>query len=143
MSVLGKFHEITFYGLISSIVALVCDKLSLDRWADASIHVAPGFLGFFISFLFWASILFIPIGIIDAFFTKYSDHGEGLSFNSNHLLIIFFAHIGEEIAGLFCSPFWFLRDVFTKNWNAGKILDYSLYFIELVFMVTGMLKLFA
>lgn len=64
------------------------------------------FSTFFLAFLFWACVLFIPIAIIGAFATKYGDGGEGLSFKSDNLFVIFFAHIAEEILGLFLTPFF-------------------------------------
>ena len=92
-------------------------------------------------FLFWASALFIPIAIIGAFATKYCDNGEGLTFNSNNILVIAFSHIAEEILGLLLTPFWFLKDLFTKNFNMWKIIDYTTYAIELVFIAIGVIHI--
>ena len=96
----------------------------------------------FLAFLFWACVLFIPIAIIGAFETKYGDGGEGLSFKSDNLFVIFFAHIAEEILGLFLTPFWFLIDLFRKRLDDdGKAVDYITYVIELIFFGIGILVL--
>ena len=107
MSILGKFHEISFYSLISTIICLCTGKTTFAALWDAKLNVTS-FSTFFLAFLFWACVLFIPIAIIGAFATKYGDGGEGLSFKSDNLFVIFFAHIAEEILGLFLTPFWFL-----------------------------------
>lgn len=96
----------------------------------------------FLSFLFWACVLSVPIAIISAFATKYRDGGEGLSFKSDLLLVIAFAHIAEKILGLLLTPFWFLRDIFRKTLTgADKIADYITYAIELIFFTVGMITL--
>lgn len=83
-----------------------------------------------------------PIAVIGAFATKYGDGGEGLSFKSDNLFVIFFAHIAEEILGLFLTPFWFLIDVFRKRLDdVGKAVDYITYAIELIFFAVGILVL--
>lgn len=100
------------------------------------------FSTFFLAFLFWACVLFIPIAIIGAFATKYADGDEGLSFKSDNLFIIFFAHIAEEILGLLLTPFWFLVDLFRKRLgDDGKAIDYITYAIELIFYAVGILVL--
>ena len=89
------------------------------------------FSTFFLAFLFGACVLFIPIAIIGAFATKYGDGGEGLSFKSDNLFVIFFAHIAEEILGLFLTPFWFLIDLFRKRLDDdGRAVDYITYYIR-------------
>ena len=92
-----------------------------------------------ISFL--ACVLFIPIAVIGAFAAKYGDGGEGLTFKSDNLFVIFFAHIAEEILGLFLTPFWFLIDLFRKRLDDGKAVDYITYVIELIFFGIGILVL--
>ena len=108
---------------------------------DAKLNVTS-FSTFFLAFLFWACVLYIPIAIIGAFATKYGDDGEGLSFKSNNIVVIIFAHIAEEILGLFLTPFWFLIDLFRKRLDdGGKAVDYITYAIELVFFAIGILFL--
>ena len=89
MSILGKFHEISFYSLISTIICLCTGKTTFAALWDAKLNVTS-FSTFFLAFLFWACVLFIPIAIIGAFATKYGDGGEGLSFKSDNLFVIFF-----------------------------------------------------
>lgn len=114
MSVLGKLHEISFYSFISTIICLCTGKTKVSALWKAKLNITS-FSTFFLAFLFWGCVLFIPIAIVSAFATKYGDNGEGLSFKSNNLFVIFFAHIAEEILGLFLSPFWFLVDFFRKR----------------------------
>lgn len=140
MSILGKFHEISFYSLISTIICLCTDKTSITTMWKAKLNVT-NFSTFFLAFLFWACILYIPIAIIGAFATKYRDGGEGLSFKSDNLLVIFFAHIAEEILGLLLTPFWFLIDLFRKRLDDGKAIDYITYVVELIFFAVGILLL--
>lgn len=137
MSFIGKLHEISLYGLISAVVALICGKATFSSLYQASVHIT-NFSSFFLCYLFWASVAFLPIAVIGSFATKYSDDGEGLTFQSNNLAVIFFAHIAEEILGLISTPFWFLRDLFTHNLDDGwKIFDYISYFVELIFIAIG------
>ena len=141
MSILGKFHEISFYSLISTIICLCTGKTTLSALWDVKLNVTS-FLTFFLAFLFWACALYIPIAIIGAFATKYGDGGEGLSFKSDNIIVIIFAHIAEEILGLFLTPFWFLVDLFKKRLDDdGKVVDYITYVIELVFFSIGILVL--
>ncbi len=134
MSIIGKFHEISLYGLISAIVCLFTGKTSFGVLWEAATK-PDSFEMFFNCFMFWASVLFIPIAIIGAFATKYGDGGEGLTFKSDNLAVIAFAHIAEELLGLILTPFWFLKDLFTKNLDDGwKIFDYVTYVIELLFI---------
>lgn len=138
---MGKLHEISFYGLIATIVSLASEKVSPNDLWYAAFH-PESFLTIFECFLFWASVLFIPIAVIGAFCTKYSDGGWGLTFGSDNILVIIFAHIAEEILGIIATPFWFLKDLFTKELNDEKILDYVTYIIELVWIAVGLLVLF-
>ena len=140
MSFIGKLHEISLYGLLATIVSLTTEKVSLVLLWTAAFH-PTSFVTFFLFFLFWSSALFIPIAIIGAFATKYSDSGEGLTFISNNVVVIIFAHIAEELLGLILTPFWFLKDVFTKGLDGWKILDYITYAIELVFIFSGIVLL--
>ena len=137
MSILGKFHEISFYSLISTIVCLCTGKTTFSALWDAKLNVTS-FSTFFLAFLFWACVLFIPIAIIGAFATKYGDDGEGLLFKSDNIVVIIFAHIAEEILGLFLTPFWFLVDLFKKRLDDdGKAVDYITYVVELIFFAVG------
>lgn len=141
ISILGKFHEISFYSFISTIICLCTGKTTLSALWDAKLNVTS-FSTFFLAFLFWACALYIPIAIIGAFATKYGDGGEGLSFKSDNIIVIIFAHIAEEILGLFLTPFWFLVDLFKKRLDDdGKVVDYITYVIELVFFSIGILVL--
>lgn len=141
MSFVGKTHEISFYGLCANIACLICGKVSFDDLWYAALH-PNGFLNVFLCYLFWASVLFIPIAVIGAFATKYEDGGMGLTFGSSNIVVIMFAHLGEEILGLVITPLWFLKDLFTKSLTGTKIADYVLYIIELIFIATGLIVLF-
>jgi hypothetical protein len=141
MSILGKFHEISFYSLISTIVCLCTGKTTFAVLWGAKLNVTS-FSTFFLTFLFWACVLFIPIAIIGAFATKYGDDGEGLLFKSDNIVVIIFAHIAEEILGLFLTPLWFLVDLFKKRLDDdGKAVDYIAYVVELIFFAVGILVL--
>lgn len=136
MSFIGKLHEISLYGLITTIVTLVTKKTSFVLLWEAAFHPIS-FITFFLRFLFWTSALYIPIAIMGAFATKYGDGGEGLTFDSDNIFVIIFAHIAEELLGLLLTPFWFLKDLFTKRFDTWKILDYITYAIELIFIFVG------
>lgn len=139
MSILGKVHEISFYSLLSTIICLCTGKITFSALWDAKLNVTS-YSTFFLAFLFWACVLFVPIAVIGAFATKYGDGGEGLSFKSNNLFVIIFAHIAEEILGLFLSPFWFLADLFRQDLDDdGKLFDYITYAFELVFFAVSIL----
>lgn len=141
MSILGKLHEISFYGLITTITCLCTERMSFSALWDAKLNVTS-FSTFFLAYLFWACALYIPIAIIGAFATKYGDDGEGLLFKSDNIVVIIFAHIAEEILGLFLTPFWFLIDFFKKRLDDdGKAIDYITYLIELIFIAVGFLLL--
>lgn len=138
MSFIGKIHEISLYGFITAIVCLFVGKTSFEVLWESATHPIS-FAMFFNCIIFWESVLFIPIAIIGAFATKYSDGGEGLTFKSDNLAVIAFAHIAEELLGLLLTPFWFLKDLFTKNLDGWKIFDYITYAIELLFIFIGVL----
>ena len=100
-------------------------------------------LVYFNATLFWALVLFIPIATIGAIATKYRDYGEGLTFFSSNIVVIIFAHIGEELLGLVATPYWFVRDVFIKNLDEPvRIVDYILYLSEIIFIIIGMIFIF-
>lgn len=140
MSIIGKIHEISLYGLITSVICLCTGKITVKTlWESA--FVVEGFLTIFQAYLFWSMVIFIPIAIVGAFATKYVDGGEGLTFVSDNIVIIFFSHIAEELLGLILTPFWFLKDLFTKNFNAWKIVDYVTYSVELLFISVGIFLL--
>ena len=137
MSLLGKLHEISFYGLITTIIAVVNNKTTVGellKYATATDSIKTSFL----AYMFWSSILFIPIAIICAFATKYADAGEGLSFSSDNIVVIMFAHIGEELLGLILTPFWFLKYVFTHTLTGWRAFDCFTYLLELIFIGMGM-----
>ena len=137
MSFIGKLHEISLYGLITNIICLCTGRTDFSILFEAAFH-PDGLAMFFQAYLFWASALFIPLAIIGAFATRFGDEGEGLTFNSDNLFVIAFAHIAEELLGLFLTPFWFLKDLFTKNLDDGwKVFDYVTYAIELIFILIG------
>ena len=139
MSFIGKLHEISLYGLISALISLFGGKADISSLYSAAFNVSD-FKTFFFAYLFWASVAFLPIAFIGSIATKYSDHGEGLTFQSDNILVIIFAHIAEELLGIIATPFWFLRDLFTHNLDGGwKIFDYVTYAIEIVFIVIGFL----
>lgn len=141
MTLLGKIHEISFYGLLSAIFCLCTGKTTISDLWFAKFNV-NNFPTFFLAFLFWMSALFIPIAVIGAFSTKYGEGGEGLTFNSDNIVVILFGHIAEEILGLFLTPFWFIIDFFKKNLDeVGKAVDYITYLIEILFFVIGILIL--
>lgn len=140
MSIIGKLHEISFYGLIVTIVCLITKTLSINTLLQASIHPSS-FSTVFICYLFWSTVLYIPIALVGAFSTKYRDGGEGLLFTSNHIWVIIFSHIAEEILGLILTPFWFLKDAFTKEFTVWKVVDYIMYFCELVFIAIGLVAI--
>ncbi len=145
MSILGKLHEISFYGLLANIYCLYRQYISIQY--EKSIAFAPkaihSFSEGFVFYLAWASIMFIPIAILGAFQTKYSDGGEGLTFQSDMIIVILFAHIAEEILGLFLTPAWLIKDLLTRNFdNSDKILDYITYAIELVVILAGITILY-
>ena len=134
---MGKIHEISFYGLCTTVACLRMGYVTIGQLWFVAFH-PEGFLDIFLCYLFWASVLFIPIAIIGAFSTKYEDDGMGLSFASDNILVIIFAHIAEEILGLFLTPVWFLVDFFSKRLTEEKSLDYILYLAELIFIGAGL-----
>lgn len=137
MSFIGKIHEISLYGLIANSICLFTGRVRVSDLLYAAFNV-DNMVTFFQAYLFWASVLFVPIAIICAFATKYGDGGEGLTFHSNNLVVILFAHIAEEILGLICTPFWFLVDFFKKRLDDGwKVFDYVTYLIEIIFILVG------
>ena len=84
-------------------------------------------------------IVYLIIAIIGAFSTKYADEGEGLSFFSDNIIVIMFAHIAEELLGIICTPFWFLRDLFTKELTFIKLVDYVTFTIEVLIAIACLL----
>lgn len=136
-TIIGKLHEICLYGLLVNIISIVCKKVDISTLWNAAMHV-DNFATFFYAYLFWASVLFIPIAVIGALYTKYVDKGEGLSFASDKLLVILFAHIGEELLGLVLTPFWFLKDLIKHTLRGiWKKIDYIMYAVEVIVIVIG------
>ena len=70
MSIIGKLHEFSLYGLITTIICLINNKISFASLRYAATHIG-NFRELFLCYLFWSSVLFIPIAIIGAFSTKY------------------------------------------------------------------------
>lgn len=141
MSIIGKLHEISFYSLLSTIICIISGKTNFTTIWEAKLNIT-NFSTFFLSFLFWACVLYIPIAIIGALITKYIDDGEGLTFKSDNFFVIIFAHIAEEVLGLFLSPLWFIIDLIKRRLDDdGKIIDYITYVIELIFFTIGILIL--
>lgn len=142
MSFIGKLHEVSMYGMITTFVSLIWGKTTISSLWYAAFH-PNSFTNFFLAYLFWATVLFVPIALAGALYTKYADYGEGLTFHSNNLGVIFFAHIGEELLGLFLTPIWFLKDLITRNWDDWKVVDYILYAVELIFIAIGIIVLWS
>lgn len=113
MSFIGKLHEIAFYALLTVIGCYMKGTMSAR-------------------ILFWTAVIFLVIAIISAFSTKYSDEGIGISFISDNIIVIMFAHIAEEILGIIFTPFCFLRDLFSKELTFINILDYITFTIEVI-----------
>lgn len=142
MSFIGSLHELSLYGLVAAIICLLRRDISLQLLWQAAFH-PTGLVGIFICYLFWASVLFLPIAIIGALVTKYIYHGEGLMFESDNILVIIFAHIAEEIISFFCTPVWFFIDLFKGTLlDPLKILDHLFYILHITFMVIGLIALY-
>jgi len=137
MSFIGTLHEISFYGLLASGFGLVNGNFTVDMLKYAAFH-PQSFPLFFMCYLFWASVLFLPIAIIGAISTKHKDCGEGLTFDSDNVVVIFFAHIGEELLGLFLSPFWLIVDLIRRRLTEEKVADYIVYFLLIAFIYIGL-----
>ena len=141
MAFFGKLHEISLYGLAAAILCLVKKKITIALLWSAKFRVS-GFWGFFYTYLFWASVLFIPIAIIGALVTKYVDDGEGLTFDSDNFFVIIFAHLAEEILGLVLTPIWFIKDLVTGDLEFIKVVDYVLWVVEIIYIGMNLLKIF-
>jgi len=139
MAIIGKVHEILLYGVISSIVCVVKGAVSPAELFSSGM-TPSGFIGIFYAYMFWSVMLFIPVSFLGALVTKYFDYGRGLTFQSYKIVVIMFAHIGEDLLGLVLTPFWFIADLISKKLNDGwKIFDYVTYAIEIAFIAIGML----
>lgn len=135
MVFIGKMHEISMYGLIANFICLFSGKISVSSLVRSATQIYD-ISTFFHSYMFWATILFVPIAIMGAFATKYVDEGEGLLFKSDNIIVIIFAHIAEELLGLICTPFWFLKDLFTHDLDdTWKKVDYITYAIEILLIL--------
>lgn len=142
MSITGKIHEIVLYGVISAIVCIAKGAVSPTELFNSGLEPV-GFIGIFYAYMFWSTILFIPVGFIGALVTKYLDFGRGLTFKSYKIVVIMFAHIGEDLLGLVLTPIWFIVDLLSKKLNdEWKIFDYATYAIEITFITIGMLLCF-
>lgn len=113
MSFIGKLHEIAFYALLTVIGCFMKGTMSSK-------------------ILLWTAVVYVVIAVIGAFSTKYSDEGIGISFISDNIIVIMFAHIAEEILGIIFTPFCFLRDLFSKELTFINILDYITFTIEVI-----------
>ena len=140
MSILGKLHELSLYGVVATIICFVRNRINVTGLIAVARNVS-NFSDLFKCYMFWSCVLFIPLAIIGAYGTKYLDEGEGLSFNSDNIIVILFAHIAEDLLGLLLSPFWFLKAYFTKELSFWSITDFILYAAALVFIVVGLLTL--
>ena len=141
MAIVGLFHQFAFYGLVTALFCIFNGRLTFSDLSSCAFSIMS-FMDFFKCYLFWSCVLFLPISIIGAFETKYLDHGEGLTFKSDNILVIMFAHIAEEISGLVLAPFWFLRDFFTCKLNFMKIMDYIILVIQVIFIAIGLFNLY-
>lgn len=138
MSFIGSLHQTSFYGLIVTIYCLLTDKISISVLAASAFH-PKGITGIFLCYLFWATLLFVPIAIIGSFLTREND--DGLTFSSDNIFVIIFAHIAEEILGILLTPIWFVKDCLTQNFDSWKILDYFIYFLTAFFIGIGLIAL--
>ena len=103
MSILGKFHEISFYSLISTIICLCTGKTTFATLWGAKLNVTS-FSTFFLAFLFWACVLFIPhiaeeiLGLfltpfwflIDLFRKRLDDDGKAVDYITYGIELVFF-----------------------------------------------------
>lgn len=137
---LGKAHEVFSYGLIAAIACVATGLTDLSSLIACALKPA-GVPSYFLFYLFWSSAGFIPVALVCAFGTKYADDGEGLLFTSDNIVIIMFGHIVEDVLGIVGTPFWFLKDVFTRDWDFWKIVDYVFYLLLVVFIVVGVVLL--
>ena len=140
MSVIGTLHEFSFYGLLTTLFCLVQEKISIEILWNSAFH-PEGFLEVFYAYLFWASVLFIPIALIGALYTKFVDDGEGLTFDSENLIIIFFGHIIEEILGLVLTPIWFIKYIITDDLDFWRVVDTLVYVVLLIFIGIGLVMI--
>lgn len=138
--ILGKIHEVFSYGLVVAMVCLATGTVSWAGLASCALH-PNGAPAYFLFYLFWSSVGFIPISVVCAFATKYADSGKGLLFTSDSIVIIMFGHLFEDLLGFVASPFWFLRDIFTHDINFWKVVDYIIYFALVIFIVVGVVQL--
>lgn len=141
MALVGLFHQFAFYGLVTALFCIFNGRLTFGDLYHCAFSV-KSFIDFFKCYLFWSCALFLPISIIGAFETKYLDLGEGLTFDSDNILVIMFAHIAEEILGLVLAPFWFLKDLFTDELDLLKVADYIILVIQIIFIAFGLFILF-
>lgn len=137
---LGKIHEIVFYGLVAAILCVATSLTTVSAITECALR-PTGISNFFLSYLFWCSVGFIPASIICAFGTKYADGGEGLLFQSSSIVIIMFGHLFEDLLGMVGTPFWFLKDLFAHDWNVWKIVDYLFYLVLVSFIAVGVFSL--
>ena len=140
MPVIGMSHEFSFYGVLAALYCLLTHKTTITSMKYYAFH-PQWFTGLFQAYLFWSCILFIPIAIVGAFETKYLDSGKGLTFDSDNILVIIFAHIAEDILALFLSVFWFLKDFFSGNLDAQKIASHVIAFSMILFILIGIVML--
>ena len=137
---LGKVHEVFSYGLVATITCLIAGLTTITEILSYALQPA-GVPAYFLFYLFWATFGFIPISVICAFATKYGDGGEGLLFTSDSIVIIMFGHFFEDLLGMVGSPFWFLKDLFTNNWDSWKIADYFIYLLLIALIASGIVFL--
>lgn len=86
MSFIGKLHEISLYGIISFVVNLIRGTTTFSSVHSSGFN-PEGFVGIFEAYMYWALVLYIPIAIVCAFYTKFADDGEGLLFTSDNIFV--------------------------------------------------------
>lgn len=137
---LGKIHEVFSYGLVATIACLTTRRTTATEIFSFALQPA-GVPEYFLFYLFWTTFGLIPISVFCAFATKYGDGGEGLLFTSDSIVIIMFGHLFEDLLGIVGSPLWFLKDLFTHNWDSWKVLDYLIYLLLIAFIASGIVLL--
>lgn len=73
---LGKVHEVFSYGLVAVIACLAFGFVGFDTLIDSAFNPV-GMPNYFLFYLFWSLVGFIPVSVICAFSTKYIDGAKG------------------------------------------------------------------
>ncbi|HIY84051.1 MAG TPA: hypothetical protein H9823_09440 [Candidatus Rubneribacter avistercoris] len=137
---LAKLHEVFSYGLVA---AVACVAIGLTDVGSLISHafLPGGVPGYFLFYLFWATVGFVPVSVVCAFATKYADDGDGLLFKSDSIVIIMLGHLVEDVFGIVGTPFWFLKDLFTHRLGGWKTIDYVFYLALVIFIAVGIIVL--